>query len=227
MEPTTVYNAIKNICDVWSLGFRLIREYDTSKLWFDIYTGNDRTTKQVILPPVVFTPELDNLKNATELTTTTGAKNVAYVYSPAGFQMVYPQDVDPEIEGFERRALVVNASDITSENDDVVAALIQRGKEELAKNRTYSAFDGEINQTSQYQPNKDYFLGDLVEVRNSDGVTNDMRVTEMIYASDEQGERVYPTLAVNVFINTGSWLSWLANKKWIDMGATEYWEDQP
>jgi hypothetical protein len=227
MEPTTVYAAIKNICDVWNLGFRLIREYDTSKLWFDIYTGSDRTTKQNILPPVVFTPELDNLKNATELTTTASAKNVAYVYSPAGFQMVYPQDVDPEIEGFERRVLVVNASDITDENPDVVAALIQRGKEELAQNRTYSAFDGEINTNSQYKPNRDYFLGDLVEVRNSDGVTNDMRVTELIYVSDREGERSYPTLAVNVFINTGSWLSWLANKKWVDMGATEYWADQP
>lgn len=228
IEPTTVYNAIVNIADVWNLGFRLIREYDTSKLWFDIYTGNDRTTKQTILPPVVFTPELDNLKKITRLTTIAGAKNVAYVYSPAGFQMVYPQDIDPEIEGFERRVLVVNANDITTESTtDVEAALIQRGKEELAKARKFSAFDGEINQTSQYQADRDYFLGDLVEVRDRDGVTNDMRISEMIYAADQEGERAYPTLTLNAFITTGSWLSWTGNKVWTDYDETEYWEDQP
>lgn len=227
MEPTTVFTAIKNICDVWNLGFRLIREYDTSKLWFDIYAGSDRTTKQSILPPVLFTPELDNLKKTKELTTSASAKNVAYVFSPGGFLEVYPQDVDPEIDGFERRVLVVNATDITAETEDIPAALLQRGKEELAANRTYSAFDGEINPTSLYIPNRDYFLGDVVEVRNIDSVTNDMRVTEIIYVSDDEGERTYPTLAVNTFINTGSWLSWLANKKWIDMGETEFWADQP
>lgn len=227
IEPTTVLNAIKNIADVWNLGFRLLREYDMSNLYFDIYTGSDRTSAQTVLPPVIFTPELDNLQDTTELTTIAQAKNVAYVYSPAGFQMVYPLDVDPEVEGFERRALAVNASDITDENPDVTAALIQRGIEELSKNRVFQAFDGEINQNSQYKPGRDYNLGDIVEVRNSDGEINNMRVTEIIYASDAEGERSYPTLALNTFITTGSWLSWTGNKVWVDYGETEYWEDQP
>lgn len=227
ITPTSVYNAIKNICQVWSLGFRLIRQFDMSKLWFDIYTGSDRTTGQSILPPVIFTPELDNLQDTTELTTISQAKNVAYVFSPAGFMAVYPPDVDPEVEGFERRILVVDANDITEENPDVFAALVQRGTEELAKNRAYRAFDGEINQNSQYKPGRDYNLGDIVEVRNTDGETNNMRVTEIIYVSDSEGERSYPTLALNVFITTGSWLSWTGNKVWEDYGPTEYWEDQP
>jgi hypothetical protein len=32
---------------------------------------------------------------------------------------------------------------------------------------------------------------------------------------------------LNVFITTGSWLSWLNNKVWSDMGLTEYWDNQP
>jgi len=228
LEPTTVYNAIKSIGDVWNLGFRMLRYYDTSKLYFDIYTGSDRTTSQTVLPPVVFTPELDNLQNVKELTTIETAKNVAYVYSPAGFQKVYPVGVDPEVEGFERRILVVNASDITAENPDIASALIQRGKEELSKNQAIQSLDGEISQFSQYKYGTHYNLGDIVEMRNTDGVTNNMRITEQIFVSDQEGERSYPTLTLNTFINTGSWLSWMNNKTWYDLnedGST--WSEQP
>lgn len=228
LDPMTVYDAIQQICNVWNLGFRLIRQFDTSKLWFDVYSGSDRTTAQTVLPSVVFAPELDNIQNTTELTTIDKAKNVAYVFSPAGFQAVYPVDVDPTVNGFDRQVLVVNATDITSDNPDVTAALIQRGHEQLALNRTYQGFDGQISQNSQYQYGRDYNLGDLIETRNSDGVTNDMRVTEQIFVSDSSGERSYPTLTVNVFITTGSWLSWLNNKVWSDITDTsQVWSNQP
>jgi hypothetical protein len=229
IEPTTVYEAIAQICTTWNLGFRLLRQFDMSKLWFDIYSGSNRTTAQTTLPPVVFAPGLDNLQNTKELTTIEGSKNVAYVFSPAGFKKVYPDDVDPGIAGLERHVLVVNASDIDSTNPDIPAALTQRGKEELAKYRTQQAFDGEINQNSSYKYGVHYNLGDIVETRNSDGVTNNMRVTEQIFVSDKEGERAYPTLTINVFINTGSWLSWLNNKTWADLDpdTTSVWSNQP
>lgn len=228
IEPTTVYDVTSQICGVWNLGFRLLREFDMSRLWFDIYTGSDRTTAQTVLPSVVFTPELDNLQNTKELTVIEGAKNVAYVYSPAGFQMVYAQGVDPDVEGFERRVVVVNATDITSSTADPVTALIQRGNEVLAQNRTYQGFDGEISQASSYVYGVDYNLGDMIEVRNTDGVTNNMRITEQIFVSDRDGERSYPTLTLNKFINTGSWLSWMNNQTWFDLDAdATTWSQQP
>lgn len=226
LEPTNVYDATVDICNVWNLGFRLLRNYDTSEIYYDIYAGSNRTTSQTTLAPVVFAPELDNLTNTKELTSTDKAKNVAYVFSPAGFQMVYPVGVDPTVEGFERRVLMVNASDITSENPDVPAALIQRGNEALAENRVYQGFDGEISQNSQYKYGRDYNLGDVIEVRNTDGVTNNMRVTEQIFVQDREGERAYPTLTLNTFINTGSWLSWNNNKTWSEM-TTEVWAELP
>jgi hypothetical protein len=226
MEPTTVYEAIANICGIWNLGFRILRQLDTSQLYFDIYTGSDRTTAQTVLPAVVFAPGLDNLQNTKQLTTIDDAKNVAYVYSPAGFQKVYAAGVDEDVSAFERRVLVVNASDITSENPDVTAALIQRGNEELAKHRTYQGFDGEISQASQYQYGVHYHLGDIVETRDTDGVTNYMRVTEQIFVSDQEGQRAYPTLTLHTFINAGSWLAWLNNKVWSEL-TTEEWDDQP
>jgi hypothetical protein len=226
LEPMTVYDAEAQICGVYNLGFRMLREYDMSKLWFDVYPGSNRTTSQSTLSPVVFSPGLDNLQNTKELTTIENAKNVAYVFSPAGFRTVYAEDVDPTTEGFGRHVLVVNASDITDENPDVTAALIQRGKEELAKTRAYQAFDGEISQNSSYVYGVHYNLGDLIEIRNEDSVTNVMRVEEQIFVDDREGERSYPTFALNNFINAGSWLAWQNSKMWSELGSEE-WADLP
>lgn len=229
ITPTTVYDVISNtICATWDLGMRMLRKDSTGQIYFDIYTGSDRTTAQTALTPVVFSPELDNLQNTKELTTIDQAKNVAYVFSTAGFQMVYPSGVDPAVQGLERRVLVVDASDITtSTTTNVPAALTQRGYEALAAARTYKGFDGEISQNSQYVYGRDYNLGDLVEMRNTDGVVNNMQVTEHIFVSDGQGERSYPTLALNAFINTGSWLAWANNKHWADLTAdATAWADE-
>jgi len=225
-EPATVYDAIKNICDLYDIGFRLVREPLTNVLYFDVYTGSDRTTSQSTLPSVVFSPDLDNLQKTTELTTIAVYKNVAYVLSPVGHEVVVATDIDPNIESFERRVLLVRADDITDTIPaDASAKMIQRGKEELSKHRRFSAFDGELSQRSQYTYGIDYNLGDLVELRNVDGVTNVMQVTEQIFVSDTEGERSYPTLAINTFITPGSWSAWDYNQVWSEMGLTEYWAD--
>jgi len=224
LTPQSVYSALKQLCETWTLGFRLLRNDDLSQIYFDIYSGSDRTTLQDDLPAVVFAPELDNLQNTTELRSTANYRNCAYVFSPAGYLTVYPPDVNPEVEGFDRRVMPVDASDITTDNPDVPAALLQRGLEALSQQRSIAAFDGEINPNSSYKYGTHYFLGDLVEVRNADGVTNQMRVTEQIFVSDSEGERTYPTLAVALTIDTGTWLSWETAQVWEDLGPTEYWE---
>lgn len=228
IDPITLYQALKDLCDVYAMGFRLVRDLDTSILYFDVYMGSDRTTSQTALAAVVFSPDLENLRNTAQLTTIAVYKNVAYVISPVGHEVVYPTDVDPSIEGFERNVLIVKADDITDVIPaDATAKMIQRGNEELAKNRRFTVFDGELAQTNQYKYGVDYNLGDLVELRNDEGTTAKMQITEQIFVSDKEGERSYPTLSINTFITPGSWLAWDFNQEWEDVGPTEYWEDQP
>lgn len=229
MDPMTVYSAIVQLCELYDFGFRLVRDYDTSQLYFDVYMGSDRTSGQSVLPAVVFSPNLNNLKNTSELTTTAIYRNVAMVISPVGTVLAYPDDVDPDlVTGWDREVLWVKADDIT-DTDPLLAQvkMIQRGKEELTKHRRFSVFDGEISQRSEYLYGRDYNLGDLVDLQNVDGVMNVMQVVEQIFVSDKEGERSYPTLAINKFITLGSWSAWDYNQVWEDMGLTEYWENQP
>lgn len=223
-EPDSLYKAIKALADAYDLGFRLVRNFDMSQLYFDVYSGNDRTTRQAVLPPVIFAPNFDNLQNTTELTTIENSKNVAYVFSEVGFMVVYPDGVnEDDVTGFDRRVLMVNATNVTAETLNIAGALEQAGKEALSQHRTLSAFDGELNQNSEYKYGVDYDLGDLVELRNDDGIITDRRVSEQIFVHDLQGERSYPTLMANDFIMAGTWLA-MGGITW-DEFTTEHWDE--
>lgn len=219
----TVYETIKELCEIYSLGFRLIRNLDKSQLFFEIYTGSDRTSHQSSLAPVIFSPDLDNLNNIKELSSVSGYKNVAYVFNKNGTQVVYASDADAQNTGFKRRVMYVEASDVDlPAGPDLTSALINKGLDALAQNRKLYAFDGEIPQSGSYRYRVDYNLGDVVEKRTEEGLTNFMRVTEQIFVSDAEGDRSYPTLTLDTFIMPGTWSSWDYNETWSE--ATDTWE---
>jgi len=222
----TVYESIKEICEAAGLGFRLVRNGDKSELRFDIYSGIDRTSTQATSPTVIFSPDHENLTNVSELNSSEKYKNVAYVFAPNGYRTVFAVGAGDSTAGFERRILMVKADDITlPAGTPLQDALLQRGMDELAKNRTVSAIDGELPQTSKYKYGLglDYNLGDLVEVRTDDGVTNRMRISEQIFVSDAEGDRSYPTLARDLFITPGSWYAWDSGQAWDDAVGT--WDE--
>lgn len=226
LEIISVYKALQDIGNTFNLGFRLVRNFDKSELYFDVYTGDDRTTLQSINAPVVFSPELDNLTNVRHLTSISNYKNVCYVFHKNGALVVMADGVSPNTEGFERRVMSLTVTDIDMEmGPELNAILAQRGREELAKNRSVSAFDAELPINNTYVYERDYRLGDIVEMRTADGLTNQMRVVEQIFVSDAEGERSYPTLAIDLFITPGSWFAWDYSQTWAT--ADGYWADQP
>lgn len=225
IELVSVYEAIRKICVDYDMGFRLCLVPDMSQLVFDIYMGSDRTTDQAVLDPVVFSPDFDNLKNTKELTSNAGEKNVAYVYSPAGYVIVFAPGVDVDVAGFERKVLIVTADDIEVGDPNATTKMTNRGLEELSRYRDFSAFDGETSQFTPFVYDTDYFLGDIVEMRNRDGDANFMRVTEHIYVNDEGGFRSYPTLVVRKFISPDTWLGW-PDFVWFDYDSDSLtWDD--
>ncbi len=224
-EPDSLYNAIHEVAKIYDLGFRLVRNFDESELYFDVYTGNDRTTKQSVLDPVVFSVDLNNIQNTTEFMSVSKSKNVAYVFSDLGYEVVFAEGVDPTISGFERRVLVVTTTSETGSPAEITAGLVRAGMEALQQNRKNRLFDGEVNQRDTYTYGVDYDLGDLVEMRNRDGVITYKRITEQIFVSDTNGERSYPTLAMDMYDDYLTSLSYVnSDTVWADM-TTEVWAD--
>lgn len=225
-KPGSVYDILVDICSSYDLGFRIVRNQDWGELRFNVYSGNDRTTRQTGVPAVVFSSNMDNLSGINEYESSAGYKNCALVIHKArSVTTVYSENVDPDIKGFERRSILVdgNSVDSTLTGNALAKALEDLGKQELGKLGRLAAFDGEVSQFGSYKAGKDYFLGDLVEIQSETGANSIMRVTEQIYASDAQGDRSYPTLSVNKYITPGSWLSWDYAQTWSD--ATVEWQN--
>jgi hypothetical protein len=226
-EPRSVYLGIKDLCELYNMGFRILRDLDTSNLYFDVYMGSDRTSRQSIHPAVIFSPDLENLKNTTEFKTIENYKNVAYVYGPTAAAMYIPVNVDIDISGFDRKVLYVRADDIDDPDPEIsVPLLLLRGRGQLGNFQTFAGYDGELNRNIEYKYDIDYFLGDLVEMQSLDGSVSILQVTEQIFVSDAEGERTYPTLSLNQFIMQGTWLAWDYDEEWSDM-TDEEWEDVP
>jgi hypothetical protein len=306
----SVLAALKAVCQTYDLGFRISRNADNSQLFFNVYSGNDRTSSQTVLPAVIFAPALDNLLNSSYLTSIKQYKNVVYIICPDGAAKVYDTGVDPTTAGFVRRILPLEVSDIRypdrtgaytvttaqasavkvaqqlttttqlqseslakitkmlrlltqdlvnintvltlvgttltapqiaditaarntstaynpTEDAALTALLTARALQELQKYNSITAFDGEIPQTGSWKYDRDYFLGDIVEVRNQDGVVSKVRVTEQIFSQDASGEKSYPTLSSRLVITPGVWAARNPTEVWADVADTEHWADNP
>jgi hypothetical protein len=226
IEPGSLYELTRDQAQIYNLGFRFVRNDDNSELYYEIYTGTDHTTSQTTNPAVIFSRSLDSLSGLTEIQSDSTEKNVAYVFGKYDSTIVYASGSDSaNASGFSRKVLVVKADDIDLPiGEELTSALNERGRQELEKNRAVLGFDGETPQTISFVYGRDYNLGDLVEVHDTEGNANQVRVTEQIFASDAEGDRSYPTFTQNQFVRSGSWLAYDGPPEWADVPDTSSFE---
>jgi hypothetical protein len=225
-QPDTLYNDIKAVCDMYSLGFRFVKNAELGQIYFEVYTGNDRTSRQTSNSPVIFARNMETLDAIEVVDSQAPLKTVAYIFAQNAAGIVYAPGYDSTMTGSDRRVLLVDASDIDLAAGPLLsAAMTQRALQELAKNMKIYAFDGAIPPVQPYIYGLDYNLGDYVEERDSDGNLNSMIVTEQIFAADETGERSYPTLSLNQTIPAGTWLAVPASRHWLDEDPAIHWLD--
>lgn len=234
-KPASLYSAMTDVAKAYDIGFRLYKDPDASKLYFEAYTGSDRTSAQTTLPAVIFSDDMSNLQNTKEYSDNTNHYNVVvviYIYKDASDNEVTISETvsDPELAfssgGFDRKVKPLVITSVPNDIVDIPAYLQQLGAEELEKSRTSTVFDGEIDETGDYLYERDYFLGDLVEVRGNNGGSAYMRVVEQIIKEDKEGKSSYPSLITKTSINPGTWASWKYDVDWSAMGSTEYWANQ-
>jgi Siphovirus ReqiPepy6 Gp37-like protein len=225
-DPDSVYNDIQKICEIWSLGFRLVKNGDEGEIYFEIYTGSDRTSGQTVNNAVIFSWDTESIGKTEVLRSIAQLKTVAYVFAKNGAMAVYANGYDASSSGADRRAVLVKADDIDLDpGPELNAAMAQKGMEELAKWGEIYAFDGELPPHNPYVYGRDYNLGDLVEERSPDGGSNYMLVTEQIFVSDSEGERTYPTFVLQAVITPGSWITQSSDLHWDDVPAGVHWND--
>lgn len=109
-----------------------------------------------------------------------------------------------EPSGLERYELYVDSRDSSSTSEDseeVIpeeeynAILTEKGKEALSEYTTVEAVEGDVETNHTYQYNRDFFLGDIVEVVNEYGHTMQPQIIEVIESEEDSGKSVVVTFA--------------------------------
>lgn len=234
-KPASVYSGVCDVSDAYDIGFRLYKDPNAARLFFEAYTGNDRTTAQLDYPPVIFSEDMANLQNTSEYSDNTKHANVVrviYYHKNLADEdvttsvVVTDPNLDPSGGGFDRKVKILNVTSVPDDVVDLELYLEQLGQEELMRARPISVFDGEIDEANDFTYEVDYFLGDLVEVRGRNGGAAFMRVIEQIIKEDSEGKVSYPSLVTKTSINPGTWASWKYDVAWSAMGSEEYWGNQ-
>lgn len=232
-EPQPLYDAMQLVAKAHNFGMRMYyREGFGKELRFNFYTGVDRTSAQDLTEAIIFSPDLENLANTNEIESIQDYYNVCYVRGPEYTEYVFSSDVTLDISGLDRRVMQIVVDkypeEYTGTSAEIQAKkrkyLQSKGIEALANQKKFIAFDGEIPQQMDLEYGVHYNLGDMVEMRNDDGITKIVRIVENIISVDNNGFKSYPTLQDVLLITPGSWLDWEYNVFWENALGT--WSEQ-
>ena len=198
------------------IGFRILPSGSGGGI-FEFYCGVDRSYDQNATYPVVFSPYYDNLSSSDYIYSKTEFKTHAmvrgvletvqvmgtddegnqFVESEYDVQHKTSVSTHPELTGRERRELFVDASGTNKEEGVNDAAYISQiasvGTTELGNTAVTEVFDGVIENTKQFLLNKDFFLGDIVQIENEYGRRSKARVTEIVVTIDSTGQTIIPS----------------------------------
>lgn len=195
-----LYEVIQSICYVFDIGFRIFVEGD--QMIFELYAGVDRSFEQITNPYVVFSPNYDNLLTSDLVSSDKEMKNTALIIGE-GEGTDRKTSTVGENEDLDRYEIFIDAYDISATTDSgtisdtqYTALLQQRGTEELVHYTSSTDFLGEVEPNSMFIYNKDYKMGDVVQLINAYGIEAQSRVTEFISSQDIDGYKEYPTFTM-------------------------------
>lgn len=182
-----------------NLGFRFRPDFNSRKIYFEIYKGLDRTRSQHDRSFTEFSDDFDNLNSAAYSINDQLEKTVAFVAGNGeGDQRRVVIVGDTTGTGYDRRELYVNASDISSDgltDAQYVAALTQRGIEKLNENVMSNSLECVTSPQGNFNYKVNYDLGDVVTTKKTNwSVGQDLRITEIQEVYEHGAMQVVPVL---------------------------------
>lgn len=198
-----LYDVIVDILKKDDIGFKITKNEDGGFV-FKLYKGTDRSYAQSDNSFVVFSPEFENIMNSSFKEKNSLSKNVTLVAGEGeGSERV--TTVVGNASGLERRELYTDARDLSTNVEEgqppitqsaYISQLQSRGVEKLKEHQSEKIFEAKADVTRTFRYGTDFFLGDIIEMRNEYGLGGPARVDEIIFSQDENGIDIYPTFVV-------------------------------
>lgn len=194
--------AIEEMCQEKEIGFKVILN-DNNQFVFSLYAGTDRSYRQDALPWVVFKPSFDNIIESDYKEEHSDARTICYVHSQ------YTQKEEGESESQEIEVLRTVGSGVglfrketykdggVTKDDEMslseyFAKLDQAGSEELTNKKVKKEFEGEVETSRMFVYNRDFYIGDVLQVANEYGKEAPSRMTEFVWSISSSGVDHHP-----------------------------------
>ena len=200
----SLYSQIQEMCADQGIGFEVCLNA-SNKLEFTLFRGADRSYAQNTNAYIVFSPEFDNLLSSKYVKSYSTYKNVALVGGEGEGRARKFYSVG-SASGIARRETFVDAKDISSAAeveggvdltiDEYNEQLAQRGKEKLSEMIVTTTFEADADTSVMFIYNRDFFLGDIVQLSNELGMETRVRVTEVVNSQDLSKKTTIPTFEV-------------------------------
>lgn len=194
-----LYEVIEALCKQHKIGWDITLK--NNQLVFKLYSGKNRGTSQVTLPQITFSVQNDNLIKSNHKVDIRPYKNVTLI-AGEGEGLDRKTATYGTSSGLDRRELYTDARDISSNEGteeqisdaDYINLLIERGKTKLSECKVDEEVEATVDtsEMSMYQFNKDYFMGDVVNVIDIYGYESLSRITEMTTAITKTGIDSHP-----------------------------------
>lgn len=193
------------------LGFEIRIDIPNKLFVFDVVEGSNRTAGQSILPPVKFDPQFKTIATMSYSESEMNYRNQAIVAGPGEGINRIVEEVGTA-QGRDRYEVFFDARDVSDEVEsaeeggestprpvgEIRAELANRGTVELTNLVQEEYLEAQLLSSSPLKYGRDYFLGDLVTVRNREwGVTLNTRITEIVEAHESNGYKVEATFGNN------------------------------
>lgn len=190
------------IGQTYGIGYDVLLDLENKQFKFVLLQGVNRTYAQNTVPRVIFSNEYENLLTTDYKFNSDNYKNVALVAGEGEGTARRTQTIGTAT-GLNRYELFVDARDVSSNEGEISEneynnLLLERGAQNLAENVITESIEGEIEPNYTYQLNRDYFLGDIVEVINAYGISMSPRIIEVIECKDTNGYTCVPTFTTDV-----------------------------
>ena len=188
---------VETVCNMVGFGWDVY--ISNGKYNFTLYKGTDRTYNQQVVPPVVFSSQFDNLISSIYTFNLEGYQNAALV-GGEGEGTSQRRAIIGTASGLDRYEAYIDGSDVSSNGEIIteetyLAMLRDYGQSMIDKTAYVEKFESSIDPNGLYLINRDYFLGDLVQIENEAGIKAAPRITEIIYSEDSGGVSVVPTFS--------------------------------
>ena len=198
-----LYDVIVALCEVNSIGFKITLN-DSNQFVFKLYSGQDRSYDQINNPYVVFSPNFENIINSRYIQSKKTLKTVTMILGEgegASRKQTTAEASSGAGSELSRREMYTDARDISMDTgeeepiteEEYLAQLQQRGKEQLAENIYTKAFEGQVETTRMFVYGTDFFMGDIIQITNEYGHESKARVIEVVSTQNTEGYSVYPT----------------------------------